>query len=144
MCFNIHLDFYYEETQIQSMIWDLNNKIKSSEEIKVAHDEEKSEDLNEQRIELDKGSDLAKCKHQIDILIEKVEYFLLFNPYSHASNVLTLDSKQNHEIIEYVDRKIKSMTNKRHEIEVREKERPIHEKIFGALYERKIGKKVLN
>ena len=57
---------------------------------------------------------------------------------------MTLDSKQNHKIIEYVDRKIKSMTNKRHEIEVREKERPIHEKIFGALYERKIGKKVLN
>ena len=57
---------------------------------------------------------------------------------------MTLDSKQNHEIIEYVDRKIKSMANKRHEIEVREKERPIHEKIFGALYERRIGKKVLN
>ena len=57
---------------------------------------------------------------------------------------MTLDSKQNHEIIEYVDGKIKSMTNKRHEIEVREKERPIHEKIFGALYERRIGKKVLN
>ena len=57
---------------------------------------------------------------------------------------MTLDSKQNHEIIEYVDRKVKSMANKRHEIEVREKERPIHEKIFGALYERKIGKKVLN
>ena len=57
---------------------------------------------------------------------------------------MTLDSKQNHKIIEYVDRKIKSMTNKRHEIEVREKERPIHEKIFGALYERGIGKKVLN
>ena len=57
---------------------------------------------------------------------------------------MTLDSKQKNEIIEYVDRKIKSMTNKRHEIEVREKERPIHEKIFGALYERKIGKKVLN
>ena len=66
MCLNIHLDFYYEETQIQSMICDLNNKIKSSEESKVDHDEEKSEDLNEQRIELDKGSDLAKCKHQID------------------------------------------------------------------------------
>ena len=69
---------------------------------------------------------------------------ILFQPYSLVSNVLTLDSKQNHEIIEYVDRKIKSMTNKRHEIEVREKERPIHEKIFGALYERRIGKKVLN
>ena len=57
---------------------------------------------------------------------------------------MTLDSKQNDKIIEYVDRKIKSMTNKRHEIEIREKERPIHEKIFGALYERRIGKKVLN
>ena len=48
------------------MICDLNNKIKNSEESKVAHDEEKSEDLNEQRIELDRESDLAKCKHQID------------------------------------------------------------------------------
>ena len=57
---------------------------------------------------------------------------------------MTLDSKQNHKIIEYVDRKIKSMTNKRHEIEVREKERPIHEKVFGALYERRTGRKVLN
>ena len=56
---------------------------------------------------------------------------------------MTLDSKQNHEIIEYVDRKIKSMTNKRHEIEVREKERPIHEKIFGALYERRTGEDVI-
>ena len=69
---------------------------------------------------------------------------ILFNPYSLASNVLTLDSKQNHEIIEYVDRKIKSMTNKRHEIEVREKERPIHEKVFEALYERRTGEEVLN
>ena len=77
--------------------------------------------------------------------MNKIEYLLiLFKPYSYASNALTLDSKQNHEIVEYVDRKIKSMTNKRHEIEVREKERPIHEKIFGALYERRIGKKVLN
>ena len=75
--------------------------------------------------------------------MNKVEYLLiLFQPYSLASNVLTLDSKQNHKIIEYVDRKIKSMTNKRHEIEVREKERPIHEKVFGALYERRTGKKV--
>ena len=57
---------------------------------------------------------------------------------------MTLDSKQKDKIIEYVDRKIKSMTNKRHEIEVREKEMPIHEKVFGALYERRIGKKVLN
>ena len=74
-----------------------------------------------------------------------VEYLLiLFKSYSLASNVLTLDSKQKNEIIEYVDRKIKSMTNKRHEIEVREKEKPIREKIFGALYERKTGKKVLN
>ena len=77
--------------------------------------------------------------------MNKLEYLLiLFNPYSHASNVLTLDPKQNHEIIEYVERKIKSMINKRHEIEVREKERPIHEKIFGALYERRTGQKVLN
>ena len=67
MFLNIYIDFYYDETQIQSMICDLNRKIKSSEESKVVHDEEKSEDLNEQRIELDKGSDLAKCKHQIHI-----------------------------------------------------------------------------
>ena len=67
MCLNFHLDFYYEETQIQSMICDLNCQIKSSEENKVAHDEEKSEDLNEQRIELDRESNLTKCKHQIDI-----------------------------------------------------------------------------
>ena len=77
--------------------------------------------------------------------MNKLEYLLiLFKPYCLASNILILDSKQNHEIIEYVERKIKSMTNKRYEIEVREKERPIHEKIFGALYERRIGKKVLN
>ena len=75
--------------------------------------------------------------------MNKVEYLLILT-ISHSSNVLTLDSKQNHEIIEYVDRKIKSMENKRHEIEIREKERPIHEKVFGALYERRIGKKVLN
>ena len=67
MCLNIHLDFYYEETQIQSMICDLNCQIKSSEESKVVHYETKSEDLNEQKTELDKGSDLAKCKHQINI-----------------------------------------------------------------------------
>ena len=66
MCLNIHLDFYYEETQIQSMICDLNNKIKSSEESKVDHDEEKSEDLNEEKIELDRDSNLAKCKNHID------------------------------------------------------------------------------
>ena len=69
---------------------------------------------------------------------------ILFKTCSLTSNVLTLDSKQNHEIIEYVDRKIKSMTNKRHEIEVREKERPIREKVFGALYERRIGEEVSN
>ena len=51
------------------MICNLNSKIKNSEESKVAHDEENSEDLNEKWIELDKGSDLAKCKHQIDILL---------------------------------------------------------------------------
>ena len=63
MFLNFHLDFYNEETQIQSMICDHDNKIKSSEESKVAHYEAKSEDLNEQNIELDKGSDLAKCKY---------------------------------------------------------------------------------
>ena len=57
---------------------------------------------------------------------------------------MTLDSKQNHKIVEYVDRKIKSMTNKRHEIEVRDKERPIHEKVFGVLYERRFGYQVLH
>ena len=45
------------------MICDLNSKIKSFEESKVVHYDEKSEDLNEQKIELDKGSDLTKCKH---------------------------------------------------------------------------------
>ena len=58
---------------------------------------------------------------------------ILFKLNSLTSNVLTLDSIQNHEIIEYVDRKIKSMTNKRHEIEVREKERPIHEKNIRSI-----------
>ena len=48
------------------MIWNLNSKIKSSEESKVAHDEAKSEDLNEQKNELDRDSNLAKCKHHID------------------------------------------------------------------------------
>ena len=51
------------------MICDLNRDIKSSEESKVVHYETESEVLNEQKTELDKGSDLAKCKHQIDILI---------------------------------------------------------------------------
>ena len=60
------------------MICNLNRKIKSSEESKVVHDEEKSEDLNEQRIELDKGSDFAKCKHQIDNFnLNKVKYLLI-------------------------------------------------------------------
>ena len=62
------------------MICDLNREIKSSEESKVDHYEEKSEDLNERKIELDGESNLTKCKHQIDILIKKVEYLLiLFN-----------------------------------------------------------------
>ena len=77
--------------------------------------------------------------------MNKLEYLsILFKLNSFASNILTLDSKQKDKIIEYVDRKIKSMTNKRHEIEVRNKERPIHENVFGAIYERRIGKKVLN
>ena len=129
------------------MIWDLNCRIKSSEGSKVAHYEIKSDDLNGEKIKLDRESNLVKCKHQIDIFI-LIQWswvlLILFKPYSLASNVLSLDSKQNHEIIEYVDRKIKSMINKRHEIEVRDKERPIHEKVFGALYERRIGKKVFN
>ena len=67
MCLNIHLDFYYEETQIQSIICDLNSEIKNSEEKKVYHYEIKSDDLNEQKTELDSESNLTKCKHQIDI-----------------------------------------------------------------------------
>ena len=43
-----------------------------------------------------------------------------------------------------MDEKIKSMAIKRFEIEIREKERHIHEKIFGALYERRIRKKVFD
>ena len=69
--------------------------------------------------------------------------FILFKPYSLTSNILTLDSKQNEKVIKYVDRKIKSMTNKRYEIELREKERPIHEKVFGALYETRTGEEVI-
>ena len=68
---------------------------------------------------------------------------ILFNSYSLSSNILILDSKQNHKIVEYVERKIKSIANKRHELEVRENERPIHEKIFGALYERRTGEEVI-
>ena len=68
MCNYFYLDFYCEETQIQSMICDLNCKIKNSEENKVDHDELKSEDLNEQKTELDWESMLAKCKLQIDII----------------------------------------------------------------------------
>ena len=68
MCLNIHLDFYNEETQIQSIICDLNCEIKNSEESKVDHYNAKSEDLNEQKIELDRESSLAKSKHQIDII----------------------------------------------------------------------------
>ena len=53
-----------------------------------------------------------------------------------------LDSKQKNKINESVDEKIKSMAIKRFEIEIREKERYIHEKVFGALYERRFRKKV--
>ena len=68
---------------------------------------------------------------------------ILFKPYFLASNIFSLDSKQNHKIIESLDEKIKSMTKKRFEIEVREKEETIHGKVFEALYERRIGDKVL-
>ena len=60
--------------------------MKSYEESKVAHDEKKSEDLNEQRIELDKGSDLAKCKHQIDIFNFNWKSWVLLIPYSTLSS----------------------------------------------------------
>ena len=129
------------------MIWDINCQIKNPEEIKVDHDESKSDVINEDKIELDRESKLAKCKNQINIFI-LIEWSwvlsILFKLNSLASNILTLDSKQKDKIIEYVDRKIKSLTNMRHEMEVREKERHIHEKVFEALYERRINKKVLN
>ena len=57
---------------------------------------------------------------------------------------MILDSKQNEKIIESVDEKIESMAYRLFEIEVREKEESIHEKVFEALYERRIGRKVLN
>ena len=69
---------------------------------------------------------------------------ILFKPYSLASNILNLDSKQKNKIIESVDEKIKSMAIKRYEIEIREKEENINEKVFKALFERRIGQKVLN
>ena len=43
-----------------------------------------------------------------------------------------------------MDEKIKSMVNKVFENEIRGKEKPIHEKVLGALYERRIGSKALN
>ena len=76
--------------------------------------------------------------------MNEVEFYLHY--LSHNSLALIfwpLDSKQNNEIIESVNRKIKSMTHKRFEIELREKERPINEKVFVALYEKRIGRKVL-
>ena len=55
-----------------------------------------------------------------------------------------LDSKQKDKIIESVATKIKSMIYTLFENKIREKEENIHEKVFGALYERRIGAKVLN
>ena len=79
MLLSIHIDFYREETQIQSIIYDLNSEIKDSEEIKVDHYEETSENLIEQKIkqkiELDKESNPAKCKHQIDIFSIELNWF---------------------------------------------------------------------
>ena len=73
------------------MICDLNRKIKSSEERKVVHYEEISEDLNEQKTELNRESNLAKCEHQIgifnfnwielsiiDIILAKILFSLIF------------------------------------------------------------------
>ena len=57
---------------------------------------------------------------------------------------MTLDSIQNDKIIESVDAKIKSMANKRYEIEIREKEETIHSKVLWALYEKRIGEEVSN
>ena len=57
---------------------------------------------------------------------------------------MNLDSKQKNKIIESVNEKIKSMTYRRFENEVREKEETIHGKVFGALYERRMGRKVFN
>ena len=76
------------------------------------------------------------------VLINEVKYYL--NQNSLASNILTLDLKQKVRIIESVDEKIKSMTYRRFENEIREKEETIHAKVFGALYERRIGEVVLN
>ena len=67
MCLNIQLDFFGEETQIQSMVCDLKSEINNSEESKVNHYEEKSDILNEQIIKLDREFNIAKCKQQIDI-----------------------------------------------------------------------------
>ena len=64
---NIHIDFYYEGTQIQSMICDLNCEIKNSEDRKVDHYEEKSDELNKQKFEIDRESNFAKSKHHIHI-----------------------------------------------------------------------------
>ena len=96
MCLNIHIDFHNEETQIQSAICDLDSEIKSSEEVKVAHYEIKSDDLNEEKIELDRESNIVKCKHQINIfyLIEwKWAFLILYKPWSLASNILTVRFK---------------------------------------------------
>ena len=67
MCLNIRIDFYYEETQTQSTICDHNSEIKNYEENKVDHYETKSEEINEQNIELGEKSDLANCKYLINI-----------------------------------------------------------------------------
>ena len=79
MCLNIHIVFHYEETQVQSAICDLNNKIKNSKEVKVYHEEEKSDVLNEEKNELDRDSKLAKCKHQISSFNFNWMEFSIFN-----------------------------------------------------------------
>ena len=47
-------------------------------------------------------------------------------------------------MIEFEDKIIKLIINKRFENEIREKEETIHKKVFGALYERRIGAEVFN
>ena len=66
MSLYIQIDFYDEETQAQWIICDLNSEIKGCEESKVDHYEENSEVLNEQNFDLDRDSNLSKCRHQID------------------------------------------------------------------------------
>ena len=65
MCLNIHIDFYNDETQTQSKIWDPNSKIKSSEKSKVDDFESTSELIIKKSNEYDRKSELEKRNLQI-------------------------------------------------------------------------------